>query len=260
MAWKVDPVAFVLGGWPIHWYSIFFALGLLVVFLYMQRAFRTQGWDDAFIRFLPYGFLGPILGGRVVHFLFYQPVLLAQNPWVLLDPIHDPGLASHGAVLGLLVAGLLFSKRENIDSWWLADQMCIGFMLIGGIIRIGNFFRSELIGKASALPWCVRFQNVDDVCRHPVQLYEAITYLALWVLLSRFGRTLAGSRTGNLTGLTIATVAVLRLWIESMKEGDLVTIVGVTMNTSQWLTLPFILGGLAIALVRCPPARQGADT
>lgn len=250
MIWEIDPIIFSIGAWSLHWYSVFFGMALIAGFVFMESAFRSRDLNREFLLFVPFGFIGPMVGGRLAHFAFYEPNGLILDPLHLFNPVGHPGLASHGAILGLLLATWLYTCWVKIDIWWLIDRICTGFLFVGGVIRIGNFFRSELVGVPVVSSWGVVFKLVDDIPRHPVQLYEAAAYFILFTLFFALGKGALGRTSGIITGLVICLVATFRFTIEFLKEGERAELVGIVLRTSQWLSIPFFFMGLCFIILR----------
>ncbi len=143
--WDPDPVAFVLGDVVIGWYGILFAFGFLVaqrLVIFMYRAEVKPGRDlDALLIYL---IIGTVVGARLGHCLFYDPLFYLRNPLSVLK-IWEGGLASHGAGAGLLVACAIFARRKNDQPFlWLVDRIAIVAALVGSLVRVGNFVNSEI--------------------------------------------------------------------------------------------------------------------
>src|SRR5690606_13588773 len=125
------------------------------------------------------------------HILFYDPIFYLDNPMELLPFRIEPtfeftgilGLASHGGVLGALFALFLYSKKHKKNYLWSLDRLTIAGSLLGAFIRLGNLMNSEIIGIPAQVPWAFVFIRVDQVPRHPAQLYEAVCYLIIFSIL-----------------------------------------------------------------------------
>ena len=183
--WNTSPEIFSFSGLSVGWYGVFFASGFFLGFHIMRWIYSREGkslatLDNIFI----YMVLGAVLGARLGHCLFYDPTYYLSNPLEILK-IWQGGLASHGGVVGMLIAMYIYAKQtSDITYLWLLDRMTIVISLGSFFIRSGNFFNSEIIGIPTDLPWAVVFTRVDFIPRHPAQLYEAIVYFLLFILLS----------------------------------------------------------------------------
>ncbi|MBN4067450.1 prolipoprotein diacylglyceryl transferase, partial [Simkania negevensis] len=258
--WNPDPTAFVLPfvGHPVRWYGIFFALGFVAGYLLMRKAAVAFVDGDkrcaALLvdKMMWYIVIGVVVGARLGHVFFYDwKTRFAHN---LLDVVKvwEGGLASHGGVVGAVVGFALFrlsvrKKFPHIKLLTLLDAACLPSALVSFAIRIGNFFNQEIVGGVTTLPWAVIFGNspegVAPLPRHPVQLYEAISYLALFCLFfplwaKRKAAWLA--RPGAFTGLYIALMFAARFALEFVKlpQSEFDGSLGPLMM-GQLLSLPF---------------------
>src|SRR5690606_6756519 len=154
------------------------------------------------------------------------------------------GLASHGGALGILAGIFLFCRKTKTGFLWLTDRLIIVIPLAGAFVRIGNFFNSEIIGLPSDLPWAVVFERVDAIPRHPAQLYEAICYLLIFILLWNVYHRKPKLKPGFLFGLFLILLFSARFAIEFLKENQEAFEEGMQYNMGQLLSLPFIAVGV----------------
>jgi phosphatidylglycerol:prolipoprotein diacylglycerol transferase len=249
---QFDPVAIHLGSFGIHWYGLMYLLGF-VVFIWLGRkrlsVLNRTGWDEKFLDdLLFYGVLGVVLGGRLGEVLFYNPGYYFSHPAKILA-VWEGGMSFHGGFLGVLIAMTLFARSRNIQ--WLALMDFVAPLTPPGLAfgRIGNFINAELWGRPTDVPWGMVFPNVDNLPRHPSQLYEfALEGVALFTLLWLYSRK--PRPTGAVLGLSIAAYGCFRFLAEFTRTPDdgifgLMTF-GVSMG--QWLSLPMVLvgGGLMV--------------
>jgi len=273
--WDPDPALFTLPyfRFPILWYGLFFALGFWLSFLVVARiitrylhclpAYKKRGRvelkkkaHEITDQLTVYVVAGTLIGARLGHFLFYE-----RPSDYLSDPLEffrfrNGGLASHGAIAGILLAVILFSyriRKNYPELTWvrLLDFIAVPTALAGACIRVGNFFNQEILGTPSNLPWAVVFGHPADgsapIPRHPAQLYEALWYLALFVLLWRL--SLKPSfllAKGKLVGLFLTLAFSFRFCVEFFKteQSRLAAFDGLTMG--QILSIPAILLGLIL--------------
>lgn len=242
--WDIKPEIFTIPivNWPILWYGLFFALGFVISFPIFvsilarffssfskyQKENRRKNSIALSDRLVVYIVLGTVIGARVGHFLFYEsPSSYLKDPFELFR-IWEGGLASHGGVIGVLLAVYLFSRkmRKNYpELTWikLLDLLCIPSALIAFFIRLGNFFNQEILGKPTDLPWGVIFGHPADHSRpfprHPVQLYEGLFYLLLFFLFWKMSYTDRWlKKEGFLAGLFLILIFSFRFLIEYLKE------------------------------------------
>lgn len=200
-------------------------------------------------KLLIYVTLGTILGAKCGHFLFYEhPKRYLLKPWEMFT---REGFASHGAVLGILLTTYLFSKwvkkYQKIAWLTLLDLLALPAAFVAGCIRLGNFFNQEILGRPTALPWAIIFENPMDgslpLPRHPVQLYEAVFYFFIFFLLKYLTRKpQIFNQPGKILGLLLTLVFSFRFIIEFFKEEQSAFFSGF-FTMGQLLSIPLILGG-----------------
>lgn len=246
--WDIDPILFNIGPLHIRWYGLLFASGFAVGFAIMKWIYQREGLptDDLDSLFM-YMMAGTLIGARLGHVLFYDPMYYGHHPLEIFE-IWKGGLASHGGAIGIFTALYIYSRRHpNQPYGWLLDRMAIPGILGGSFIRIGNFFNSEIIGTPSHLPWAVVFSRVDSIPRHPVQLYESIVYAVTFiVLLTVYKRLYPNLRTGLITGLFLVIVFTSRFFLEFIKVRQAAYGLSLPFSTGQWLSLPFIVMGFIL--------------
>lgn len=255
---------------PVLWYGVFFALGFWLGFLVFVRvllryfrlipAYQRQPVPElkhkAHLiadRITVYIVIAAVVGARLGHFFFYEhPSEYLADPLEIFR-IRNGGLASHGAVVAIILAIILFSyryRKQNPDLTWirLLDFISVPTALAGCCIRIGNFFNQEILGTPSNLPWAVIFGHPADrsipAPRHPVQLYEAIGYLAIYFVLWRL--SLKPSfllAKGKLIGLFLILVFGFRFFIEFLKTEQSHLLTSSYLTMGQILSIPVVVLG-----------------
>lgn len=252
MIWNWHPVAFYLsvGGWhwPVYWYGLFFASTFVYGIAVFRRIYRLEGRRPDEVYDLVLAVIGgTVVGARLGHVLFYAPDYYLDHPWKILA-IHEGGLASHGAVVGILIAVWFYSRaRRDQHFLWLCDRIGMTVPLSGCLIRIGNFFNSEIIGRPSDAPWAVIFSRIDAIPRHPVQIYEALCYLVIFVLqLSYYRHHNRQPPEGELFGRFLVLVFSARFGLEPFKEQLTRFEDGWSLSMGQWLSVPGVVAGLVI--------------
>jgi prolipoprotein diacylglyceryl transferase len=256
--WDVDPVLAKLGSYELRYYSILFGLGFffgyqIVRKLYIEESKPTEHLESLFV----YIFIGTVVGARLGHCLFYEPSYYLSHPLEMLLPFSFDdgirftgflGLASHGGILGVVIAIWLYCRKYKYNFFNISDKVVIGGSLTGGFIRLGNFMNSEILGKATNSDYGVIFKQVDEVVRHPAQLYESLSYFAvtliLWMVYRR--RNEAKKGAGFVCGLFFVLLFVSRFIIEFYKINQVTFEDGMSFNMGQLLSIPFILMGLFV--------------
>lgn len=257
--WNPDLEAFHIGPLAFRWYSLCWLIGLLLAYLVVRHLFKEQKIkDELFDPLFMYCFLGILIGARLGHCIFYQPDYFLTSWKGVIEmflPIHiDPfgswhmtgyqGLASHGGTLGLILALLLYVKHTGVGLWRVLDNIAIATGTTACFIRLGNLMNSEIIGRATDVPWAFVFERVDMVPRHPGQLYEAIAYALLFALMwfiYRKRQQFVG--TGFYFGLCLFYIFTFRFFIEYTKEVQEAFEEGLMFDMGQLLSIPFILIG-----------------
>lgn len=215
-----------------------------------------------------YVFLGVFLGARLGHCLFYDFQYFASHPLEIISPFSInnrgewkftgyAGLASHGGIIGIIIATALYCRKKKVSIWDILDKLALIGPLAGAFIRLGNFFNSEIIGNETDVPWAIIFKRVDDMPRHPSQLYEAIAYLLIFLLVFYvYTQKRNKHAKGLVFGITITSVFISRFLIEFTKIIQSPFEEKLPIDMGQILSIPFIIIGLIIIYLRynkpCP--------
>jgi phosphatidylglycerol---prolipoprotein diacylglyceryl transferase len=257
LIWNIDPIFIDLGFWKIRWYGIFFALGFVGSFTTMQWIYRREGKNlQQLDQLLWYMVVATIVGARLGHTLIYDPAYYLSHPLKILA-IWEGGLASHGATVGIILALYLYHRRYGDSFLWLLDRVSIPTALAGCSIRIGNFFNSEILGTPTDLPWGVVFERINaNVALHPVQLYEAFSYLLIYLLALQMYKRYA-DRPGFVFGFFISLLFSVRFLLEFFKIEQAAYDSAFGITTGQWLSIPFVVVGIVLIIraMRNPAVR-----
>lgn len=258
--WNPNLVAFHLGPMSIRWYSLCWLLGLASAYFIVKRLYKEQKikpelFDPLFI----YCFVGILIGARLGHCLFYEPDYFLSSGKHIVEmilPIHFmadgswkftgyEGLASHGGTIGLIIALWLYVRRTKVNIWCVLDNVAIATPVTACFIRLGNLMNSEIIGKATDVPWAFIFERVDMTPRHPGQLYEAIAYAIFFVIGWYFYRKKPQRvGTGFFFGLCITLIFTARFFIEFTKDIQEEFEASMLLNMGQLLSIPFVIIGI----------------
>jgi prolipoprotein diacylglyceryl transferase len=259
ITWNVDPFVIRTGALSIRWYSLLLVLSFYVSYRFMMHIYESEGKSKNTV--LSYGLfilLGLFLGGRLLHCLAYEAEYYLQYPLDIIKPwrgklgsnamfVGYRGMSGHGAAIGIVIAIVLNSIRTKTSMVWMLDRIAMFGPLIGFFVRIGNFFNSEILGTPSELPWAILFVKTDPVPRHPIQIYEAITYLLIFILCYRYYKQHAGKeKPGAILGLVLVLVYSARFLLEFFKANQSDIETGLVLNMGHLLSIPMIIAGLIL--------------
>ena len=242
--WNADPVLLTIGPVSVHWYGLLFAVGFIVGLQIMRWIYRLEGRDENELdKLFLYILAGTIIGARLGHVVFYAPQYYLQHPLEVLQ-IWKGGLASHGGTLGIIIAIFIYSRRmQQPTGLWILDRFCMTAALGGAFIRIGNFFNSEIIGLP--VNGGIVFDRFDKLPRHPVMLYESLTYLVIFVItLQVYRRYRTRLKDGQLFGLFLVMLFGARIFLEIFKMRQAAYAQAMEFSVGQWLSVPFVLLGI----------------
>lgn len=248
--WNFDAVLFSLGPLTVRWYGLLFVGAFFVGQWMLARIFKREGIaPEAADKLLLWALFGTIAGARLVHCLFYDPGFYLAHPLEILK-VWEGGLASHGGAIGMLL-GLWWGRRAagltGHSFLWLLDRVALPAALGGAFVRVANFLNAEIVGRPTDGSWGVIFDAVDQLPRHPVQLYEAGAYVAIFALLVALYRR-RSIQPGFLVGCYMLLVFAARIAAEFFKTPQAVYEAGQLFTVGQWLSVPFVLLGAALIL------------
>ena len=250
VTWNPDPEIFSLGSFAVRWYGVLFALGFVFGYLILQRMFKKEGVPIKLLDSLTtYMIVGTLIGARLGHCLFYEPAYYLSNPVKILY-VWEGGLASHGAAIGIILSLIIFSIVKKRPFLWVIDRVVIVVALAGCLIRLGNLMNSEIYGHVTDLPWGFLFLRSNNPAeasepRHPTQIYEALSYLLIFLyLIWYYYRKEGKPAQGYLFGMFLILVFGMRFFIEFLKEPQVAFESTMALNMGQLLSIPFVLTGL----------------
>jgi prolipoprotein diacylglyceryl transferase len=257
IVWNVSPRIFSLLGIDINWYGVLFAAAFVVGFIFMKKTFRQENIPFAKLDSLAvYIFFGTFIGARLGHCLFYEPAYYLSHPLEMILPfkhyesgwkfIGYRGLASHGAAIGIQVAVWLHARKTKLSALWSLDRLVMVVALAGLFIRTGNLFNSEIYGNPTSLPWGFVFvREGETIAKHPTQIYEALAYLLLFIVLYViYCKHKTSKEQGLIFGIFLIVLFVARFLIEFMKEPQELWEASMLLNMGQILSIPFIVEGI----------------
>jgi len=243
-----DPVAFQIMSFEIRWYSLAYILGIIIGWILCKKIFiKDLDINQRFDDFISYLIIGIIIGGRLGYVLFYNFNYYINNI-VDIFKIWQGGMSFHGGLLGIIVASILFAKKNNQDTFRYTDLISLVAPIGIFFGRFANFINSELYGKVTEVPWAVTFVQVDNLSRHPSQLYEAIFEgIILFILLLYFRNKNFLEKPGLISGLFLIFYSVFRFCIEFFRVPDeQIGYLIFNLSIGQIISLVFIMIGTIV--------------
>jgi len=243
-----DPVAFQIMSLEIRWYSLAYIAGIVLGWLLCKKIFiQKQTINERFDDYITYLILGIIIGGRFGYVLFYNFNYYINN---ILDifKIWQGGMSFHGGLIGVIVASILFAKKNNQDSFIYMDLVSLTAPIGIFFGRLANFINSELYGIPTEVPWAVTFIQIDNLPRHPSQLYEAILEgIVLFLILLHFRKKNFLNKPGLISGIFLIIYSIFRFFIEFFRLPDeQLGYLILNLSIGQLISLVFILLGIIL--------------
>lgn len=249
VTWDVNPALFHLGSFEVRYYGVLWAVALgISAYIFHHIMIREGLSEKTFDSVFWFGVISTVLGSRLGHCLFYDPGYYLTHPVEILD-IRQGGMASHGAAVGLLIGLWLFSRKNKLPYIWSLDRISIVVAISGVAVRLGNLMNSEIYGTVTSLPWGFIFvRDGETLPKHPTQIYEALCYLMLFVILlwMYYKKDLARRRPGVMFGFFLIILFGTRFLIEFIKNPQVDFEQNMVLNMGQLLSIPFIVAGVVI--------------
>lgn len=261
--WEPSTTLIDFGSFGIHYYSLMFVIAFVVGYammkkMYIKEKVSTDGLDPM----LNYIVIATLLGARLGHVIFYDWAYYKNHLAEILLPIATKadgsiafvgfsGLASHGAAISILLGIIIYQQNHPYKPLlWMLDRLIIPTTLGAALVRIGNFFNSEIVGNYTGNNFGVVFVNRGEFLpRHPAQLYESIGYFALFFVLRYLYSTQTNRPNGFLLGVFMAVLFTIRFLVEFVKEsqGGFETFLP-ALSTGQWLSVPLVIAGVFMVI------------
>ncbi|MFH2012790.1 MAG: prolipoprotein diacylglyceryl transferase [Pseudomonadota bacterium] len=259
--WDVDPEIVNIFGLSIRYYGLLFAGGLILCIYILAWIFRKEDIpQDNLERLSVYGIIGILVGARLGHCLFYEPSYCLAHPLEIILPfqfiaeggikfIGYQGLASHGGALGLIIALIFYSRKTKQPLITTIDLIAVVAPLGSCFIRLANLMNSEIIGMPTSKPWGFIFTRYDNIPRHPAQLYEATSYLLIFIVMLTLYKTKRDKlKNGFFFGFTLTLIFTARFFIEYFKERQVSFEENMPLDMGQILSIPYIILGVGFII------------
>ena len=247
-----DPVAFQIISFEIRWYSLAYIAGIIIGWLLCKKIFiKNSNVNEKFDDYLTFLIIGIIIGGRLGYVIFYNFNFYANN---LLDilKIWEGGMSFHGGLIGIIIASILFARKNGQDYFLYLDQVSLVAPIGIFFGRLSNFINSELYGIPTEVPWAVTFIQIDNLSRHPSQLYEAISEgVILFLILLYFRNKNFLNKPGLISGLFLIFYSIFRFFVEFLRVPDQqlgYLVLNLTMG--QIISIIFILIGTVLVIFK----------
>ena len=216
-----DPVAFQILSFEIRWYSLAYIFGIIIGWSLCKKIFiKNLDISEKFDDYITYLIIGIILGGRLGYVIFYNFNYYSHN---ILDifKIWQGGMSFHGGLLGIILSSIIFAKKNNQDPFEYMDLVSLVAPIGIFFGRLANFINSELYGKTTEVLWSVTFTKIDNLPRHPSQLYEAVLEGAiLFLILMYFRKKNYLTKPGLISGLFLIFYSIFRFFVEFFRVPD----------------------------------------
>ncbi len=247
----IDPVLFSLGILQIRWYSLAYIIGFLLGLYGIKKINDNQKdkiKDKILDGFFVWSVIGVIFGGRIGYMLFYQTSEIFFNPMSILH-IWKGGMSFHGGLIGIIISMMIFCRYKSINFFQISDLISSVAPIGLFFGRMANFINTELYGRVTEFPIAIIYPTIDQLPRHPSQLYEALFEgLILFFILRYYRIKNYNKKTyGLITALFLIYYGLFRTLIEFLREPD--TQLGLIFNfitMGQLLSIPLILAGIII--------------
>ena len=247
-----DPVAFSIFSLNFRWYSLAYIFGIIIGWIlaknYLVKNDEILKKFDDYITFL---IIGIILGGRLGYVIFYNLDYYKNNILEIFF-IWQGGMSFHGGLLGVIIASIWFAKKNNQDPYLYLDVVSIVAPIGIFFGRVANFINSELYGIETSLPWGVKFIKVDDLYRHPSQLYEAFFEgIILFVILMYLRKKFLMRSPGFISGMFLLIYSTFRFLIEFLRAPDeQLGYILLNLSMGQIISLIFLVIGIYLSFTK----------
>ena len=241
-----DPVAFQIFSIEIRWYSLAYIIGISIGWILSKKIFISEkSVKENFDDFIAYIILGIIIGGRLGYVLFYNFDYYLDN-LIEIIKIWEGGMSFHGGLIGVIIVSFLFAKKNNQETFIYLDIVALAAPIGIFFGRIANFINSELYGIETSLPWGVNFIQIDNLYRHPSQLYEALFEgLILFLILLYYRSKGFMKNAGLISSLFLIFYSFFRFLIEFLRVPDeQLGLIFLNLSMGQLISILFLIIGI----------------
>ena len=240
-----DPVAFHLFSLEVRWYSLSYIFGIIFGWLYCKKKLiNNVSIQKLFDDYIFYLIIGIILGGRLGYVVIYNLRYYFSNPFEILM-IWQGGMSFHGAVVGVIIATYIFSDKNKINTFYFLDLVSLSAPIGIFLGRISNFINAELYGRETEVFWSVKFISIDNLSRHPSQIYEAIFEGLILFILLNFLISNKHNKDGYISSLFLIFYSIFRFLIEFTREPDVhIGLIIFNLSMGQLISVIVFLVGI----------------
>ena len=215
-----DPVAFNIFSLEIRWYSLSYIFGVIFGWFYCKKKLiENERYQNMFDDYIFYLIIGVIIGGRLGYVIIYNLIYYLNNPFEILM-IWQGGMSFHGAVIGIIIATYFFSLKKKVNIFYFLDLVCLSAPIGIFFGRISNYINSELYGRETDVLWSVKFVLIDNLKRHPSQIYEAIFEGIILFIILNYLVSRVDKKEGYVSSLFLIFYSFFRFIIEFTREPD----------------------------------------
>ncbi len=241
-----DPVAIKILSLEIRWYSLSYIIGIIIGWFLAKKFIVNKNIHNRFDDYISFVIIGLILGGRLGYVLFYNLNFYLNNPYDIFK-LWQGGMSFHGGVLGIIIASIIFAKKNNDNVFYYLDVVALVSPIGIFLGRIANFINSELYGSITNIPWAVKFIQVDNLPRHPSQLYEAFLEGIILFLILFFFKKKFLNKPGLISGLFLIFYSIFRFFVEFYRVPDeQLGYIFLNLSMGQVISLIYLLSGFIL--------------
>jgi len=249
---NIDPVAFQIFSLEIKWYSLSYIFGIIFGWLYCKKILTNEQKLLALLDdLITYIVAGVILGGRLGYVIIYNLEYYLKNLFEIFM-IWNGGMSFHGGLVGVLVAVVIFSRKHKINSYIFLDLICLAAPIGIFLGRIANYINSELYGRETDVAWSVKFIMIDNVSRHPSQIYEAIFEgLVLFFLLNYYYKKNIFVKPGLISAMFLIFYSFFRFFLEFFRAPDSqLGYLAFQLTLGQIISVIFLIFGIYLFFIK----------
>ena len=245
-----DPVAFQIFSFEIRWYSLAYIFGIIFGWLYCKKKLiKDEKLLNLFDDLIAYLIIGIIIGGRLGYVIFYNFNYYLSNFSEILM-VWNGGMSFHGGLIGVVLATTIFCKKHKINSYIFLDLIALAAPIGLFLGRLANFINSELYGRETDVFWSVKFVSIDNISRHPSQIYEAIFEgLILFFILNHFSKKDNFKNPGLISSMFLIFYSFFRFTLEFFREPDFqIGYLIYQLTLGQFISIIFFFLGIFLYL------------